>query len=64
VALSSTETETYSLAHCIKEALWLCMPLLLLNIDIPDAYPLLCNNQAAIFIANTEFNDHCQNQTY
>lgn len=54
VALSSAEAEYYALTHAVKEALWLRMLLLLLHIHIPDTYPILSDNSAAITIANKE----------
>ncbi|RDB14617.1 Retrovirus-related Pol polyprotein from transposon TNT 1-94 [Hypsizygus marmoreus] len=53
-ALSSTEAEYMAMSHAIREALWIRLLLISLGFPIPCPFPLLCDNQSAIEIANSE----------
>ncbi|RDB27573.1 Retrovirus-related Pol polyprotein from transposon TNT 1-94 [Hypsizygus marmoreus] len=53
-ALSSTEAEYMAMSHAIREALWIRLLLISLGFPIPRPFPLLCDNQSAIEIANSE----------
>jgi len=52
-ALSSTEAEYMALSHALKEALWLRLLLLILKMPLPRPFPLLCDNQSTLNIANS-----------
>jgi hypothetical protein len=54
VSLSSTEAEYYSLAHAMREALWLRLFLTALNFPMPTPFPLLVDNQSAKQVAESE----------
>jgi hypothetical protein len=53
-ALSSTEAEYMALVHVLREALWLRLFLTILGFPCPRPFPLLCDNQSALAIANSE----------
>ena len=52
-ALSSTEAEYMALAHAMKEAIWLRLLLVTLKMPLPHPFPLLCDNQSTLNIANS-----------
>ena len=54
MALSSTKAEYMALIHVMREALWLCLFLTILGFPCPCPFPLLCNNQSALAIANSK----------
>lgn len=53
-ALSSTEAEYMSMSHAMREALWIRLFTSCLHITIPQPFPLLCDNQSALDIANSD----------
>ena len=54
IALSSTEAEYYSLSYTLCKGLWICLFLTSLQLPVPTPFPLLCNNQSAIKLANSD----------
>jgi hypothetical protein len=54
VALSSTEAEYMSIAHAMREAIWVRLFTTILSLPIPSPLPLLCDNQSALNIAGSE----------
>lgn len=54
VALSSTEAEYMSLTHAVREAIWIRLHATNLSLPIPRPFPLLCDNQSALNLANSE----------
>jgi len=53
IASSSTEAEYYSLSYALREGLWIRLFLTSLQLPIPTPFPLLCDNQSAIKLANS-----------
>lgn len=53
IALSSTEAEYYAIAHGMKEALWIRLFLSSLNFPTPKPFPLICDNQGARCLADS-----------
>jgi hypothetical protein len=47
IALSSTEAEYYTIAHGMKEGLWMCLFLASPDFASPKPFPPVCNNQGA-----------------
>jgi transposase InsO family protein len=54
IASSSTEAEYYSLSYALREGLWIRLFLTSLQLPIPTPFPLLCDNQSAIKLANSD----------
>jgi len=54
VSLSSTESEYYAMTHAMKEALWIRLFLTIHSLPIPQPFPLLCDNQSAIALVESE----------
>jgi len=54
IALSSTEAEYMALAHALKDGIWIRLFLIILGLPFPSPFPLLCDNQSALNIANSE----------
>jgi hypothetical protein len=54
IASSSTEAEYYSLSYALREGLWIHLFLTSLQLPIPTPFPLLCDNQSAIKLANSD----------
>ena len=54
VSLSSTESEYYAITHAMKEALWMCLFLTIHNLPVPQPFPLLCDNQSALALIESE----------
>jgi hypothetical protein len=59
IVLSSTEPEYYVIAHGMKEALWMCLFLSSLHFPVPKPFPLVCNNQGAHCIADSNTSSSC-----
>jgi len=53
-ALSSTEAEYMAMSHAMKEALWIRLLLTSLGLPIPRPFPILCDNQSTIKIADSD----------
>ena len=53
IASSSTEAEYYALSYALREGLWIRLFLTSLQMPIPTPFPLLCDNQSAIKLANS-----------
>jgi hypothetical protein len=56
IASSSTEAEYYSLSYALREGLWIRLFLTSLQLPLPTPFPLLCDNQSAITLANCDTN--------
>jgi hypothetical protein len=54
IVSSSTKAEYYSLSYALHEGLWICLFLTSLQLPVPTPFPLLCNNQSAIKLANSD----------
>ena len=54
IASSSTEAEYYSLSYALREGLWIRLFLTSLQLPVPTPFPLLCDNQSAIKLANSD----------
>ena len=54
VSLSSTESEYYAMTHAMKEALWIRLFLTIHQFPVPHPFPLLCDNQSAITLVQSE----------
>lgn len=54
VASSSTEAEYYSLSYALREGLWMRLFLASLNFSFPAPFPMLCDNQSTLKMANTD----------
>jgi len=54
IASSSTEAEYYALSYALREGLWIRLFLTSLQMPIPTPFPLLCDNQSAIKLANSD----------
>jgi len=54
VSLSSMESEYYAMTHAMKEALWIHLFLTIHSLPIPQPFPLLCDNQSAIALVESE----------
>ena len=54
VASSSTEAEYYSLSYALHEGLWMRLFLASLDFSFPAPFPMLCNNQSTLKMANTD----------
>jgi len=54
IASSSTEAEYYSLSYALREGLWIRLFLTSLQLPIPTPFPLLCDNQSTIKLANSD----------
>jgi hypothetical protein len=54
VSLSSTESEYYAMTHAMKEALWIRLFLTIHRLPIPKPFPLLCDNQSALALIESE----------
>jgi len=54
IASSSTEAEYYSLSYALREGLWIRLFLISLQLPLPTPFPLLCDNQSAIRLANSD----------
>ena len=54
VSLSSTESEYYAMTHAMKEALWIRLFLTIHRLPIPQPFPLLCDNQSALALMESE----------
>ena len=59
VSLSSTESEYYAMTHAMKEALWIRLFLTIHRLPIPQPFPLLCNNQSALVLIESEAISSC-----
>lgn len=56
IASSSTEAEYYSLLYTLCEALWIRLFLTSILLPHPTPFPLLCDNQSAITLTNSDTN--------
>ena len=54
VSLSSTESEYYAMTHALKEVLWIRLFLTIHRLPIPRPFPLLCDNQSAMALVESE----------
>ena len=54
VALSSTEAEYMALAYALKDGTWIRLFLIILGLPNPSPFPILCDNQSTLNIANSE----------
>ena len=54
ITSSSTEAEYYALSYALREGLWIHLFLTSLQLPIPTPFPLLCDNQSAIKLANSD----------
>jgi len=53
IVSSSTKAEYYSLSYALHKVLWIHLFLTFLWLPIPTPFPLLCDNQSAIKLANS-----------
>jgi len=54
VSLLSTESEYYAMTHAMKEVLWIRLFLTIHRLPIPRPFPLLCDNQSALALIESE----------
>lgn len=54
VSTSSTESEYYALTNTFKEAIWMQLFLSLTKLPSSKPFPILCDNQSAYSITNTD----------
>jgi len=59
VSLSSTESEYYAMTHVMKEVLWICLFLTIHRLPVPQPFPLLCDNQSALTLIESEVISSC-----
>jgi len=59
IASSSTEAEYYSPSYALREALWIRLFITSLQLSLPTPFPLLCDNQSAIRLANSDVSSPC-----
>ena len=48
------ESEYYAMTHAMKEALWIHLFLTIHQFPVPHPFPLLCDNQSAITLVQSE----------
>jgi len=54
VSLSAMESVYYAMTHTMKEALWIHLFLTIHSLPVPRPFPLLCNNQSALALIESE----------